>query len=110
MAKTEATNRAKELATALNEARFNKETRKMNNIRKQVKEGGLIWEVNQLSSRIIQKHIQNFLREIRGAAQAKDIEKINQLSPYCKKLTDFAKLALTSLKASTKEKPGDIVY
>ena len=53
MTKDEKTKKAKDLAEALDAARMEKNKVAMNAIRKEVKASNLIWEVNQMTAKLL---------------------------------------------------------
>jgi hypothetical protein len=101
---------AKELAEALDAARMDKDKAAMNAIRKEVKAADLVWEVNQMTAKLLTKHSNQLTRDLRVASKEKDIKKINDLLAIRKDSPDFLRIAMEALVGSTKDNPGKIVY
>jgi hypothetical protein len=101
---------AKELAEALDAARMDKDKAAMNAIRKEVKATDLVWEVNQMTAKLLTKHSNQLTRDLRAASKEKDIKKINDLLAIRKDSPDFLRIAMEALVGSTKDNPGKIVY
>jgi hypothetical protein len=110
MAKAEKTKKAKELAEALDAARMEKNKLAMNTIKKEVKAIGLVWEVNQITAKLLVKHSNQHTKDLRAASKEKDIKKINALLASGKDTLDFCGIAMEALQGSTKDNPGKIVY
>ena len=110
MTRAEKTKMAKELAEALDAARMDKDKAAMNAIRKEVKAADLVWEVNQMTAKLLTKHSNQLTRDLRVASKEKDIKKINDLLAIIKDSPDFLRIAMEALLGSTKDNPGKIVY
>jgi len=110
MTKAEKTKKAKELAEALDAARMEKNKVAMNAIRKEVKTSDLVWEVNQMTAKLLTKHNNQYTRDLRAATKEKDIKKINDLLSIKKDSPDFLRIAMEALQGSTKDNPGKIIY
>jgi hypothetical protein len=110
MTKAEASKKAKEFADSLNKARLAKDKVAMNRIKKEVKKVGLVWEVNQATSKQLNKIVNDHTRELRRASKEKDIAKINEMLPLANDYLGFCGLSLQAQINSTKEDPGNIVY
>ena len=110
MTRAEKTKMAKELAEALDAARMDKDKAAMNAIRKEVKAADLVWEVNQMTAKLLTKHSNQLTRDLRVASKEKDIKKINDLLAIRKDSPDFLRIAMEALVGSTKDNPGKIVY
>jgi uncharacterized protein with gpF-like domain len=110
MTRAEKTKMAKELAEALDAARMEKDKAAMNAIRKEVKATGLVWEVNQITSKLLVKHSNQYTKDLRAASKEKDIKKIKDLFARGKESPAFSRIAMEALVGSTKDNPGKIVY
>ena len=110
MTRAEKTKMAKELAEALDAARMDKDKAAMNAIRKEVKATGLVWEVNQITAKLLGKHSNQHTKDLRAASKENDIKKINALLASGKDNLDFCGIAMEALLGSTKDNPGKIVY
>jgi hypothetical protein len=110
MTKAEKTTKAKELAKALDAARMENNKVALNAIRKEVKVAGLVWEVNQITAKLLLKHSNQYSRDLRAASKDKDIKRINDLLASGKESPAFSRIAMEALQGSTKDNPGKIVY
>jgi len=110
MTKAEKTMKAKELAEALDAARMEKNKAAMNAIRKEVKATGFVWEVNQITAKLLVKHSNQHSRDLRAATKDKDTKKINDLLAGDQDSRGFCRIAMEALLGSTKDNPGETVY
>ena len=110
MTRAEKTKKAKDLAEALDAVRMEKNKVAMNAIRKEVKTIDLVWEVNQMTAKLLTKHSNQLARDLRAATKEKDLKKINDLLASIKDSPSFSRIAMEALVGSSKDNPGNIVY
>ena len=82
----------------------------MNAIRKEVKASDLVWEVNQMTAKLLTKHNNQYTRDLRAATKEKDLKKIKDLLASKKDSPDFLRIAMEAFVGSSKDNPGKIVY
>ena len=101
---------AKRLAASLDSARMNMDEAGMASVREEVKANNLVWQVNQLTAKLLVGHAREHTRQLRLATKNKDLAEIERLTPGSKEAHRLISLAVRSQISSTKENPGDIVY
>ncbi|OPY85100.1 MAG: hypothetical protein A4E65_00190 [Syntrophorhabdus sp. PtaU1.Bin153] len=82
----------------------------MASVREEVKANNLVWQVNQLTAKLLVGHAREHTRQLRLATKNKDLAEIERLTTRTKDVFQLHRLARTALMSSSKENPGDIVY
>ncbi len=101
---------AKRLAASLDSARMSLDEAGMDSVREEVKANDLVWQVNQLTVKLLLGHASEHTRQLRIATKNKDLAEIERLTARSKDVFQLHRLARTALMSSSKENPGDIVY
>lgn len=101
---------AKRLAASLDSARMSLDEAGMASVRKEVKANNLVWQVNQLTAKLLAGHAREHARQLRIATKNKDFAEIERLIERSKDILQLNRLAAMAMMSSSKENPGDIVY
>jgi lactam utilization protein B len=101
---------ARDLAGSLDSARMKQDEAAMDLIREEVQANGLVWQVNQLTAKLILQHVKEHTKLLRNATKNKDISEINRLIASSNDILSLNALALKAMSSGSKEAPGEIVY
>lgn len=101
---------AKKLAASLDSARMSLDEAGMASVREEVKANNLVWQVNQLTAKLLLGHTREHTRQLRLATKKKDLVEIERLTGRSKDVFQLHRIATMAVMSSSKENPGDIVY
>lgn len=101
---------AKRLAASLDSARMNMDEAGMASVREEVKANNLVWQVNQLTAKLLVGHAREHTRQLGLATKNKDLAEIERLTARTNDVFQLQRLAAMAVMSSSKENPGDIVY
>ena len=101
---------AKRLAASLDAARMSFDEAGMASVREEVKANNLVWQVNQLTVKLILGHAREHTMQLHVATKNKDLVEIERLTAGSKEVHRLLSLVVRSQISSTKENPGDVVY
>ena len=101
---------AKRLAASLDAARMSFDEAGMVSLREEVKANNLVWQVNQLTAKLLAGHAMEHARQLRIATKNQDLAEIERLTARSHDVLRLQRLAMSFLMSSSKENPGDTVY
>lgn len=84
---------AKRLAASLDAARMSFDEAGMASVREEVKANNLVWQVNQLTAKLLADHAMEHARQLRIATKNQDLAEIERLTAGSKEVHRLLSLA-----------------
>jgi hypothetical protein len=101
---------ARDLAGSLDSARMKQDEAAMDLIREEVQANGLVWQVNQLTAKLILQHVKEHTKLLRSATKNRDIAEIERLTARSNDILSLHAVVWKAISSSSKDTPGEIVY